>query len=201
MRNWLPFLIITLVLGSASAASSADAGPFDAPGASKSMVCTACHGPNGNSLGETIPIIAGMAPDYFKKTIKDYSEGKRPSPEMEPFSKYVMQAGVDEIAGYFGEQKRQPPRSKIDANAAKRGAKVGAQCAACHGPQGNGDAERGYPALRGQPMGYLQLQSVLFKEDKRKLEDAAVEDTKKKMMKALSDRDIADLAVYFASLK
>jgi cytochrome c553 len=201
MRNVLPILIVTLVLGSASTASSADAGHFDAPGASKSMVCSACHGPNGNSLGETIPIIAGMTPNYFKKTIKDYSEGKRPSPEMEPFSKYVMQAGVDEIAGYFADQKRQPPRSKIDANAAQRGAKTGAQCAACHGPQGNGDAERGYPALRGQPIGYLQLQSVLFKEDKRNLEDTAVEETKKPMMKALSDGDIADLAAYFASLK
>jgi cytochrome c553 len=201
MRSLLPLLIVILVLGSRSAASSAEAGHFDSPGASKSMVCTACHGPNGNSLGETIPIIAGMAPNYFKKAIKDYSEGKRPSPEMEPFSKYVTQAGVDEIAGYFAEQKRQPPRSKIDANAAKRGAKIGAQCAACHGPQGNGDAEHGYPALRGQPIGYLQLQSVLFKEDKRKLEDAAAEDTKKKMMKALSDSDISDLAAYFASLR
>ena len=201
MRSLLPLLIVILILGFSSAVWSADAGFLDAPGASKSMVCSACHGPNGNSLGETRPIIAGMPPNYFKKTIQDYSEGKRPSPEMEPFSKYVMQAGVDEIAGYFAEQKRQPPRSKIDANAAKRGAKVGAQCAACHGPQGNGDAERGYPPLRGQPIGYLQLQSVLFKEDKRKLEDAAVEDTKKKMMKALSDSDISDLAAYFASLR
>ena len=201
MRSLLPLLMVTLVLGSGSAASSAESGHLDAPGASKSMICSACHGPNGNSLGETIPIIAGMAPAYFKKTIKDYSEGKRPSPEMEPFSKYVIQAGVDEIAGYFAEQRRQPPRSKIDANSAKRGAKTGAQCAACHGPQGNGDAERGYPALRGQPIGYFQLQSVLFKEDKRKLEDAALEETKKKMMKDLSDGDIADLAAYFASLK
>jgi cytochrome c553 len=201
MRSLLPLLIVILILGFSSAAWSADAGLLDAPGASKSMVCSACHGPSGNSLGETIPIIAGMAPNYFKKTIKDYSEGKRLSPEMEPFSKYVMQAGVDEIAGYFAEQKRQPPRSKIDANAAKRGAKVGAQCAACHGPQGTGDAERGYPPLRGQPLGYLQLQSVLFKEDKRKLEDAAVQGTKKKMMKALSDGDIADVATYFASLR
>lgn len=192
---------MTLVLGSASAALSADAGRFDAPGASKSMICAACHGPGGNSPGNTIPIIAGMEPNYFKKTIKDYAEGKRSSPEMEPYSKYVMQAGLDEIAGYFAEQKRQPPRGKINANAAKRGAKVAAQCAACHGHQGVGDAERAYPALRGQPAGYLQLQSVLFKEDKRKLEDATAEETKKKMMKSLSDSDIADLAAYFASLR
>jgi cytochrome c553 len=201
MRTLLPVLIIALSIGTASVALSADAARLGTPGAAKSMICAGCHGEGGNSLGDTIPIIAGMAPNYFKKTIKDYAEGKRPSPEMEPFSKYVMQAGLDEIAGYFAEQQRQPPRSKIDANQAKRGAKIAAQCAACHGPQGNGDAERGYPALRGQPIGYLQLQSVLFKENKRKLEEATVEDTKNKTMKSLSDSDIAELSAYFASLK
>src|SRR5918994_637614 len=100
----------------------------------------------------------GMAPSYFNKTIKDYSEGKRPSPEMEPFSKYVMQAGVDEIATYFAEQKQQPSRIKVDPAAAKRGAALSAQCTVCHNPQGEGDPEKGFPVLRGQPAGYLQGQ-------------------------------------------
>ena len=201
MRSLSPILLISLVLGSTSTALSAEAGHLDTPGASKSMICAACHGPAGNSPGNTIPIIAGMEANYFRKTIKDYADGKRSSPEMEPYSKYVIQAGLDEIAGYFAEQKRQPPRSKIDSIAAKRGSQAAAQCAACHGPQGGGDAERAYPALRGQPAGYLHLQAVLFKEDKRKLDDATAEDTKKKMMKSLTDSEIADLAAYFASLK
>jgi cytochrome c553 len=60
---------------------------------------------------------------------------------------------------------------------------------------------RDFVKLRGQLIGYLQLHSVSLKVDKRKLEDAAAEDTKKKMMKALSDSDISDLAAYFASLR
>lgn len=139
-----------------------DAGPLDSPGAQKSLVCSACHGSGGNSPGNTMPIIAGMAPGYFQKAIKDYAEGRRPSPEMEPYSKYVLQFGVDEIAAYFAEQKKQPTKIKADLNAAKRGAALAAQCIACHGPKGEGDTDRAYPALAGQPPGYLQAQLMIF---------------------------------------
>ncbi|MBM4299266.1 MAG: hypothetical protein FJ143_16130, partial [Deltaproteobacteria bacterium] len=61
-------------------ALAAQAGPLDAPGASKTLICSACHGFNGNSPGGAVPIIAGMAPSYFKKSINDYASGKRPSP-------------------------------------------------------------------------------------------------------------------------
>ena len=85
-----------------------EAGPLDSPGAQKSLVCSACHGFAGNAPGNAMPILAGMNANYFKKAIKDYAEGKRPSPEMEPYSKYVMQFGVDEIADYFAAQKKLP---------------------------------------------------------------------------------------------
>jgi cytochrome c553 len=184
-----------------SASLSIAASPLDTPGASKAMVCTACHGPDGNSPGNTMPNIAGMQPNYFKKAIKDYAEGKRPSPEMEPYSKYVMYAGVDEIAAYYAEQKRQPLRIKIDAKAAGRGQKPAGACIACHGPKGQGDANIGMPGIQGQPPGYLQAQMLLFKEDKRKLDDPAQEELKKKQLKAMSDQEIADVATYYASLK
>jgi len=194
------FAVFVAVLGFFVAVET-NAGPLDSPGATKALVCSACHGPGGNSPGNTVPIIAGMAPAYFKKAIKDYAEGKRPSPEMEPYSKYVLQAGLDETAAYFAEQKKQPPRIKADAKAAGRGKATAGQCIACHGPQGQGDAEKGWPALQGQPAGFLQAQMLLFKEDKRKLEDAAQDDLKKKILKAMSDREIADVAAYYSSLK
>lgn len=197
MILWL--MAITLVL--TFAAFNAAAGPLDSPGASKAMVCSACHGFGGNSPGNSVPIIAGMAPNYFKKTIKDYAEGKRPSPEMEPYSKYVLQAGLDEIAAYFAEQKRQPTRIKVDPKAAARGRALAAPCTVCHNPQGEGDPEKGFPVLRGQPAGYLQTQLLILKEDKRKLEDTSLDELKKKLLKRFSDQEIADLAAYFASLK
>jgi cytochrome c553 len=201
MQRTLALAILAVALEFAFAATGAGAGPLDSPGASKSMICSACHGFAGNSPGNTVPIIAGMAPNYFKKAIKDYAEGKRPSPEMEPYSKYVLQAGIDEIAAYFAEQKRQPTRVKVDTQAAKRGSALAPQCTVCHNPKGEGDPEKGFPVLRGQPAGYLAGQLLILKEDKRKLEDAELDDLKKKLLKRFSDRDIADLAAYFASLR
>jgi cytochrome c553 len=196
-------LLIAFVLVAAlvCAPFNAAGGPLDSAGAQKALVCSACHGFAGNSPGNTVPIIAGMAPNYFKKAIKDYAEGKRPSPEMEPYSKYVLQAGIDEIADYFAVQTRQRATTKSDPSAVKRGAALAGQCAACHGPSGEGDAFQAIPAIQGQPAGYLQLQLTILKENKRKLDDAAVDETKKTMLKPLSEADLAGLAAYFSSLK
>jgi cytochrome c553 len=196
-------LLIAFVLVAAlvCAPFNAAGGPLDSAGAQKALVCSACHGFAGNSPGNTVPIIAGMAPNYFKKAIKDYAEGKRPSPEMEPYSKYVLQAGIDEIADYFAVQARQRATTKSDPSAVKRGAALAGQCAACHGPNGEGDAFQAIPAIQGQPTGYLQLQLTILKENKRKLDDAVVDETKKTMLKPLSEADLAGLAAYFSSLK
>lgn len=200
MGNYL-LIAFVLVAALVCAPFNAVGGPLDSAGAQKALVCSACHGFAGNSPGNTVPIIAGMAPNYFKKAIKDYAEGKRPSPEMEPYSKYVLQAGIDEIADYFAIQTRQRATTKSDPSAVKRGAALAGQCAACHGPRGEGDAFQAIPAIQGQPAGYLQLQLTILKENKRKLDDAAVDETKKTMLKPLSEADLAGLAAYFSSLK
>ena len=195
-------LTLAISLALIFAAANVEAGPLDSPGASKVLVCSACHGFNGNSPGSSVPIVAGMAPSYFKKAINDYAAGKRPSPEMEPYSKYVLQAGLDEIADYFAVQRRlAPAKIKSDPKALSQGATLASQCAACHGAQGEGDAFRAVPALQGQPAAYLRAQMDLFKGDKRKLDEAEQEKTKKTMFKALSAADFADLAAYFATLK
>lgn len=201
MRKFLNFSICLTIFGLILPVCNAGAGPLDSPGASKALICSACHGFGGDSPGSTVPILAGMSPAYFKKAIQEYAEGKRPSPEMEPYAKYVFQAGLDEIAAYFAEQKKQSTRIKPDPGAVKRGKASAGQCTVCHNPQGEGDPEKGFPDLRGQPAGYLQAQMLLLKEEKRKLQEATLHDLKKKVFNRLSDRTIADLAAYYSSLK
>ena len=41
-------------------------------------------------------------------------------------------------------------------------------CIACHGPQGTGNAQAGFPVLSGQHAAYTVLQLVAFKDGKRK---------------------------------
>jgi len=183
-------------------AAAAQAGPLDHPSAPKVLVCSACHGFNGNSPGQAVPTLAGMAPSYFKKAINDYASGKRPSPEMEPYAKYVLQFGLDEIADYFAAQRRQVPgKINTDAKALSRGNTLASQCVACHGADGEGDAFRAIPKLQGQPALYLKSQMALFAGDKRKLDDAEQEKIKQSMFKSLAPANFEELAAYYATLK
>ena len=92
-------------------AAPATAGP-DHPGYLKAFSCSACHGPDGNSRSDAVPILAGMPAWYFKKAIDDYAAGRRVSAEMEPFSKMVKGLGVDDVAAYFAAQTRRPPAAR-----------------------------------------------------------------------------------------
>ena len=182
------------------AASAALGGPLDTPGATKALTCSACHGVAGQSPSNSMPIIAGILPAYFKKAIEDYATGKRPSPEMEPYAKMVRELGVDDVGGYFAAQKRQPTSIPADAAAAARGKAAAAQCAICHGPDGGGDPAKVIPDLRGQPPGYLLQQMLLFKADKRSPGDPNLK-ALKALMKTIPDGTLGDLAAYFSSVR
>jgi len=95
--------------GIVGGAVTSQAAPLDSPGAQKSMICSACHGFGGNPPSRTIPTLAGMDQTQFKQQIRAFAEGKRQSPEMEPYAKYVLEFGLDEIADYFAAQKKTAP--------------------------------------------------------------------------------------------
>jgi len=77
----------------------------------------------------------------------------------------------------------------IDAGKAKS-----TTCAACHGPQGIAMIPM-YPHLAGQNEQYLVLQLKAFRDETRK------NMLMTPMAKGLSDKDIDNLAAYYASLK
>jgi cytochrome c553 len=191
--------LLTLILVLASA-GSAWAGPLDAPGAGKALVCTACHGAGGQSPSNTMPVLAGMPVWYFKKAVQDYAAGRRPSPEMEPYAKQVIQSGLDEIAAYFAAQPRRASPVKPDPAAVERGRAAAAPCVVCHGASGTGDEARGIPDLTGQPPGYLRSQMLLFKADRRSPNDESLR-ALKALFKTLPDEQLADLAAYYSSLR
>ena len=180
--------------------TAAMAGPLDGPGAQKALVCSACHGFAGNSRGDTVPILAGADAGYLKKALADYADGRRPSAEMEPYAKMANHFGVDDIAGYFASQPRQPTPIKADPAAVQRGRTAAAQCAACHGADGKGDRAKMIPDLTGQPPGYLRSQLLLFKQDQRSPGDAPLK-AAKLLIQSIPEETLADLAAYYSSLK
>lgn len=197
-----PRIVQALVLVAAVAvglATTAAAGPADSPGFTKAFSCSACHGSAGAARADAVPILAGMPAWYLKKAVDDYAAGRRPSPEMEPFSKMVNTLGVDDVAAYFAAQKRQASPVKLDSAAVASGRTASTQCAGCHGDDGRGDQTKGTPPLAGQPAGYLLNQMKLFKADKRSPGDANLT-ALKALMKGVDDATLANLAAYYSSL-
>jgi cytochrome c553 len=192
-------VVAAVLIAALAAAGAAAAGPTDTPGFTKAFSCSACHGRAGASRADAVPVLAGMPAWYFKKAIEDYAAGRRPSPEMEPFSKMVQTLGVDDIAAYFAAQPREPSPLGVQRAASVNGRGVATQCAGCHGAEGRGDQAKGAPPLAGQPPGYLLNQMKLFKAEKRSPGDANLAAVKA-VMKGLDDATLADLAAYYSSL-
>jgi cytochrome c553 len=186
------------VLGGGVDASAA--GPLEDVGAMKAITCSACHGVAGNSRSDAMPIIAGLDPAYFKRQMEAYAAGKRPSPEMEPYAKEVLDLGVDDIAAFFGRQKMKPTAIRLSPAAVERGRAAAAQCVLCHGADGKGDRAKFIPSLTGQPPGYLRMQMILFKQDRRNPGDATLA-ALKALMKGIPDPTFDDLGAYYSSLR
>jgi len=176
------------------------AGPLDNPGFPKVITCSACHGQNGNSKSDMMPIIAGLDPAYFKRQIENYAAGKRPSPEMEPYAKEIQFLGLEQIAAFFAAQKREATLIRVSPDAVAKGKVAAAQCVVCHGNDGTGDAGRLIPGLVGQPPGYLVQQMLLFKQDTRDPGDPLLA-AKKALMRIIPDNQFSELAAYYSSLR
>src|SRR5438105_12176487 len=131
-------LVIAAALATALTAAPATAGPVDTPGFTSAFSCSACHGRAGATRADAVPILAGMPAWYLKKAIDDYAAGRRPSPEMEPFSKMVTTLGADDVTAYFAAQKREASPMKLDRAAVASGRTASTQCAGCHGADGRG---------------------------------------------------------------
>jgi cytochrome c553 len=193
-------VVVGLALGPAWAGAAERVGQLEQAGYAKTVTCSACHGFKGNSRVESVPILAGMAPGYFKKAIEDYATGRRTSPEMEPFAKQVKALGVDEVATFFANQPRTPASPRPDRGRIERGRAAAGQCAPCHGSKGQGDPAKLVPQIAGQPSVYLRNQLLLFKADRRSPGDEALVKMKA-ALRAVPDETLSDLAAYYASLR
>jgi len=144
-------------------------------GETKSVVCAACHGPKGVSVNPVWPSLAGQHAAYLVKQIDNFKSGK----ERNPGVMAAMVAGlsvqdVDDLAAFYAAQPL--PEGITSKKYLKRGEmlyrggdfdKHITACIACHGPQGTGNSQAGFPILSGQHADYTILQLQQFKGHQR----------------------------------
>jgi cytochrome c553 len=134
-------------------------------GAAKAAVCSACHGPNGNSTNPDWPRLAGQSAVYIVEQLRLFRSGVRNNPVMKPLASTLSDQDIDDIAVYFEAQT--PVGLEADPSYWKAGealylrgdrAREVPACVACHGPVGRGNLGAGYPALRAQQSVYVVKQ-------------------------------------------
>ena len=176
-------------------------------GEAKAITCTACHGPQGNSMSALWPNIAGQNAPYLVQQLQAFKEGTRSDPLMTPQAMLLSDADMADLAVYF-EGLPEASQAVKDASLVSRGEALWrggsldegiAACLSCHGPSGKGNPAAKYPALRGQHADYTAKQLRDYASGAR------TTDGKTRMMRdiasRLSEEDIVAISSYIQGLR
>jgi cytochrome c553 len=166
-------------------------------GAKKAEPCFTCHGPNGNSPDGKFPILAGQTARYIYLQLRDFKEGRRSEPTMEPLVKDLSREDMFDLAAFFAAQRSRPPQFNPDEARAARGKAKAEEtlCTMCHLGAYQGQNE--IPRLAPQQYAYLVKQLQDFKA-RRRTNDAG---NMTAVARTLSESDIEDLGHFLASLR
>lgn len=197
------------------------AAPADVPythgkatdGATKSAVCSACHGPNGNSVNPEWPRLAGQSAVYLAEQLRLFRSGARNNPVMKPLAASLSDQDIDDLAVYYEQQT--PAGLEADPSYWKAGqalylrgdsAKAVPACIACHGPVGRGNPAAGYPALRAQQAIYVVKQLNDYASGARYTGDKPAAASRNGVMmydiaKRLTAEQIRDVASYVQGMR
>lgn len=199
MNKLLIALLVSVgITGVAHAAGDAAAGK------SKTAICAACHGVDGNSAIGNFPKLAGQNERYLLKQMQEIKDGSRPVVEMTGMLTALSDQDMADISAYFASNTVQIGAAKADlVKAGEKIYRAGVEskgisaCTACHGPNGAGLASAAFPQLGGQHAQYTEKQLKSFRTEERNNDPG-------KMMRdiaaKMSDKEIQAVSSYIQGL-
>lgn len=168
--------------------------------------CIACHGAGGVSTTPNTPSLAAQPQVFLENTLILVREGLRPIASMDGLLKGVSDADIVALSAHFskvpapggGAAPAAVPATPAERDArVERGRQLATQglCGTCHLPNYAGQQQM--PRLAGQRADYLTLTMRQFRDNRAEGRDTQMNG----VMRGYSDRDIGDMADYFAQLR
>ncbi len=210
MKNKLTSLFALVILALTSTQILADESLVDGSkdaGKAIALVCTACHGVEGNSSNPMWPNLAGQNAPYIVAQLQAFKDGSRTEPLMIGPVATLSDQDMANLAVYF-EGLPSAAQSIADESLLARGEALyrggnledkTSACLACHGPTGRGNPAAKYPALQGQHAAYTAKQLNAYANADR------TTDGKTHIMRdiaaSLDKKDIAALSSYVQGLR
>ena len=199
-----PLLALALILLAAPTAAAPGGGEAS-PRVAEIIAsrCALCHGPEGESASAIYPRLAAQHPDYLKKQLKDFRDGRRKSDTMSDMAKDLKDEDIAALAAFFASKKaggRQPGDVDL-AGVGKfifhRGNNFSgvSACASCHGPKGFGTEQ--LPRLAGQHPAYIETQLKEFNKRERTNDNSIMHSIAAK----LTELETKAVSVYIGGLQ
>lgn len=210
----LALLTTLAALGLGATAHAAEPLVGDAAaGATKSAVCSACHGATGNSTNPEWPSLAGQHHEYIADQLALLKAGARVAPVMQPMAAPLSPQDMADLAAYF--EKQTLVGLEADANLWAAGEKLyrGGDarraipaCIGCHGPNGRGNGPARWPQIRAQQPTYVATQLKAYAAQSRYAVVAGqpapnYAEAMQDVAKRLNDDDIKALTAYLMGLR
>lgn len=112
--------------------------------------CAGCHGTDGASAGDIMPIIGGLEKEYLTTVLLEYKSGERDSTIMGRIAKGYSDNELKAIASYMSAKPWVSSPAKANPKLAAMGKKIHEkQCKTCHEDGGRAQEDEA-PRLAGQ---------------------------------------------------
>lgn len=195
MKQNVHWTLLVTALGAALSAAPSHAEGDREAGKTKFYTCVGCHGISSYSNSYPsypVPRIGGQYADYVVSALKAYRAGERQHGSMQGNAVSLSDTDMQDVAAYVAGFRSITVDLAVNGDVAAGKAKA-AECAGCHGEDGNSDPKAGFPRLAGQYQGYLMHVLEAYKSGERK---HAIMNS---VAGQLSPEQIRDLSAFYAS--
>jgi cytochrome c553 len=162
--------------------------------------CIGCHRKDASGrAADLIPRLSGQHASVIIKQVADIRAGRRLNPPMKPFvdGEVLNAQALADIAVYLQALPMTGTLGKGPGTGIERGKQLYERdCAACHGPQGEGIAALAHPMVAAQHYRYLLRELALIRDGLRGNSNPAM----LQLVKTYAEADLEAVADHMAQL-